>query len=195
MATNQETQSADRSVWQADPFHTQVEFAAKHLGMMTVRGHFAEVSVTGHIDPAHPEALAIDVTVQTASIKTNHPKRDDDLRASGFLEADTYPTITFKSTKVEPFGENRYALTGDLTIKGVTRPVTLNGVVYEEFNDPHMGHRFGYSAEGQINRKDFGMSFNVMLDGKYIVSDEIQIQIEGEIVEQKQESGPGNASA
>jgi polyisoprenoid-binding protein YceI len=186
MSTPAETEATTtKGVWQADLFHTQVGFAAKHLGMMTVRGHFADVNVTGQIDPDHPESLAIDVTVQTASIKTNHPKRDDDLRASNFLDVANYPTITFKSTKVEPLGEKRYALTGDLTIKGVTKPVTLNGVVYDEFNDPRMGHRFGYSAEGQISRKDFGMSFSMMLDGKYIVADEVQIEIEGEIVEQK----------
>ncbi len=185
MTTAGEAEAKTRSVWVADPFHTQVDFTAKHLGMMTVRGHFSDVSVTGYIDPAHPEALAIEVTIQTASIHTNHPKRDDDLRASAFLDTANYPTITFKSTKVESLGQDRYTLTGDLTIKGVTRPVTLNGVVYGEFNDPHMGHRFGYSAEGKINRKDFGMSFNAMLDGKYIVSDEVQILIEGEIVEQQ----------
>lgn len=191
MATNQEAQTTARSVWQADPFHTQVEFAAKHLGMMTVRGHFTDVTIIGHIDPAHPEALAIDVTIQTASVKTNNPNRDNDLRASNFLEVDKYPTITFKSTKVEALGQDRYTLTGDLTIKGTTRPVTLNGVNYGEFNDPRMGHRVGYSAEGTINRKDYGMTFNAMLDGKWIVSDEIQISIEGEIVERKQEPSAG----
>ena len=191
MATNQEAQTAASSVWQADPFHTQVEFAAKHLGMMTVRGHFTDVQVTGHIDPAHPEALAIDVTIQTASVKTNNPNRDNDLRASNFLEVDKYPTITFKSTEVETLGQDRYTLTGDLTIKGTTRPVTLNGVNYGEFNDPRMGHRIGYSAEGKINRKDYGMTFNAMLDGKLIVSDEVQISIEGEIIEQKQEPSAG----
>ncbi|MBO0783625.1 MAG: YceI family protein, partial [Ktedonobacteraceae bacterium] len=74
---------------------------------------------------------------------------------------------------------------GDLTIKGITRPVTLNVMQYGEFNDPNMGHRIAYSAEGQINRKDFGMTFNMLLDGKWIVSDEVQILIEGEFVEQK----------
>ncbi|HEY7349458.1 MAG TPA: YceI family protein [Ktedonobacterales bacterium] len=179
------TEAGTGTLWQADPFHTQVEFTAKHLGMMTVRGHFAEVSVTGHIDPDHPETLAIEATIQTASIHTNHPKRDDDLRASNFLDTENYPTITFKSTRVDSLGEDRYALTGDLTIKGNTRPVTLNGVVYGAINDPRMGHRIGYSAEGQINRKDFGMTFNMMFDGKWIVADEVQILIEGEIVEQK----------
>jgi polyisoprenoid-binding protein YceI len=184
MSTPAEAQ-AGTTVWQADPYHTQVAFSAKHLGMMTVRGHFNDVAITGQIDPDHPEALAIDVTVQTASIQTNHPKRDDDLRASNFLDTANFPTITFKSTKVEALGDNRFTLTGDLTIKGATKQVTLNGIVYGEFNDPMMGHRIGYSAEGQINRKDFGMSFSMMLDGKYIVSDEVQLSIEGEIVEQK----------
>ena len=86
-------------------------------------------------------------------------------------------------------------MTGDLTIKGNTRPVTLSVVKYGEFNDPRMGHRIAYSAEGQINRKDFGMTFNMMLDGKWIVSDEVQIMIEGEFVEQKQEQSAGTANA
>jgi polyisoprenoid-binding protein YceI len=173
--------------WQLDPYHTQVEFAAKHLGMMTVRGHFADVSATGFIDPDHPEASSADVTIQTTSIRTNNEKRDDDLRASSFLEVDKYPTITFKSARIEPAGQDRYTMTGDLTIKGNTRPVTFSVVKYGEFNDPNMGHRIGYSAEGKINRKDFGMTFNMMLDGKFIVSDEIQIMIEGEFVEKKPE--------
>ena len=174
--------------WQFDPFHTQVEFAAKHLSMMTVRGHFAEITATGHIDPDHPEASSVDVTMQTASIRTHNAQRDNDLRSSNFLEVDKYPTITFKSTKIEATGKDRYTMTGDLTIKGNTRPVTFKVVKYGEFNDPNMmGHRIAYSAESKINRKDFGLTFNMMLDGKWIVSDEVQILIEGEFVEQKQE--------
>jgi polyisoprenoid-binding protein YceI len=172
-----------QGIWQFDPFHTQVEFSAKHLGMMTVRGLFTDIAATGTIDPDHPEASSVDVTIQTASIKTHHAFRDNDLRSSNFLETDTYPTIAFKSTKIETTGEDRYAVTGDLTIKGVTRPVTLSVVKYGEFNDPGMGHRIGYSAEGQINRKDFGMTFNALLDGRWVVSDEVKITIEGEFVE------------
>jgi polyisoprenoid-binding protein YceI len=171
--------------WQLDPYHTQVEFSAKHLGMMTVRGHFAEVSATADIDPSHPEASSIEVTIQAASIRTNNETRDDDLRSSNFLEVDKFPVITFKSTSVEPSGADRYKLTGDLTIKGITRPVTLDVVKYGEFNDPMMGHRIAYSAHGQINRKEFGLTFNMILDGRFVVSDEIQIMIEGELVEQK----------
>jgi polyisoprenoid-binding protein YceI len=178
-------------VWQADPFHTQVEFAAKHLGMMTVRGHFNDVSVTGNIDPVQHDATSIEVTIQTASIRTHNEQRDNDLRSSNFLEIDKYPTITYKSTKIEHTGGDRYTMTGDLTIKGITRPVTLHLVRYGEFNDPMMGHRIAYSGEGKINRKDFGMSFNMMLDGKFIVSDEIQLLLEGELVEKKPEQAAG----
>ncbi len=179
------TQASSAEVWQADPYHTQVEFAAKHLGMMTVRGHFAETAVTGNIDPGNPAATAVEVTIQTASIRTNNAQRDNDLRSSNFLEADKYPTITFKSTKIEHAGGDRYTMTGDLTIKGVTLPVTLNMVKYGEFNDPRMGHRIAYSGEGKINRKDFGMTFNMLLDGKWMVSDEVQLLLEGELVEKK----------
>jgi polyisoprenoid-binding protein YceI len=169
--------------WKFDPMHTQVEFSAKHLGMMTVRGHFAEVTAGGTIDPEKPELSSVEATINTSSIRTHNEQRDKDLRSSMFLEIDKYPTMTFKSTKVEHAGADRYRVTGDLTIKDVTRPVTLNVVKYGEFNDAMMGHRIGYAAETRINRKEFGMRFDAMLDGKFIVSDEIQINIEGEILE------------
>ncbi len=169
--------------WTFDPYHTQVEFSAKHLGMMTVRGHFAELTATGDIDVEHPENSEIEATINVASIRTHNAQRDKDLLSSNFLEVDKYPAITFKSTKIEPAANDRYTVTGDLTIKGVTKPVTLNAVKYGEFNDPAMGHRIGYAAEGEINRKDFGMSFDAMLDGRFIVSNEIKINIEGELVE------------
>src|SRR2546422_6048859 len=141
---------------------TQVEFAAKHLGMMTVRGHFTEINATGNIYPDNPEASSVDITIQTASIRTHNENRDNDLRSSNFLEVDKYPTITFKSIRIEPTGQDRYTVIGDLTIKGNTRPVTLKVVKYGEFNDPMMGHRIGYSAEGRINRKEYGLTFNMM---------------------------------
>jgi polyisoprenoid-binding protein YceI len=172
--------------WQLDPYHTQVEFSAKHVGMMTVRGHFAEVSASADIDPDQPQASSVEVTIDAASIRTHNPTRDDDLRSSNFLEVDKFPTITFKSTGVEPSGPDRYLLAGDLTIKGVTRQVTLEVAKYGEFNDPMMGHRIAYNASTKINRKDFGLTFNMVLDGRFVVSDEIQITIEGELVEQQE---------
>ena len=169
--------------WKFDPFHTQVEFSAKHLGMMTVRGHFNEVVASGEIHPDDPGRSKFEATINTASIRTHNEQRDKDLRSSNFLEIDKYPTMTFKSTKIEHAGGDRYRVTGDLTIKGSTKPVTLDIVKYGEFNDPMMGHRIGYAAETKINRKDFGMNFDAMLDGKFVVSNDVSINIEGEIVE------------
>jgi|SRR5215469_13247415 len=171
--------------WQLDPYHTQVEFSAKHLGMMTVRGYFDEVSTSATIDPHHPENATVEATISTASIRTNNGVRDNDIRSSNFLEVEKFPVMTFKSTGIAAAGPDKYALTGDLTIKGNTHPVTIQVTRLGEFNDPGMmGHRIAYSGATQINRKDFGLTFNAVLDGRFVVSDEIQITIEGELVEQ-----------
>jgi polyisoprenoid-binding protein YceI len=173
--------------WQLDPYHTQVEFSAKHFGMMTVRGHFAEVTTTADIDDAHPETSSVQATIQAASIRTNNQTRDDDLRSPHFLDTDNYPVITFTSSGVQPAGPDQYTLAGDLTIKDTTRPVSLTVTKYGELNDPGMmGHRISYGARGQINRTDFGVGTEMVLDGKLVVSNEIQIFIEGELVEQTQ---------
>jgi polyisoprenoid-binding protein YceI len=174
--------------WQLDPYHTQVEFSAKHLGMMTVRGHFTEVNASGDIHPEQPEQSSVQVTIGAASIRTNNEIRDNDLRSANFLDVEKFPVLTFKSTTVDPADPDQYLLKGELTIKGISQPVTLEVHKYGEFNDPMMGHRIAYSATTKINRKDFGLTFNMMLDGKFIVSDEIPIEIEGELVEQQEEA-------
>lgn len=174
--------------WQLDPYHTQVEFAAKHLGMMTVRGHFGDVTSTADIDPDHLETMRVEVTIQAVSIKTHNEIRDKDVRSENFLDTDNSPVITFKSTSVEPAGQDRYTVTGDLTIKGNTRSVALQMTKLGEFNDPMMGHRIGYSGSAKINRKDFGLTFNPVLDGRFVVSDEINIMLEGELVEQPEQA-------
>ena len=93
--------------WQLDPYHTQVEFSAKHLGMMTVRGYFDEVSTAADIDPDHPETAKVEATISTASIRTNNGIRDNDIRSSNFLDVENWPMITFKSTRIEPAGQYR----------------------------------------------------------------------------------------
>jgi polyisoprenoid-binding protein YceI len=164
--------------------------------MMTVRGYFDELSAIADIDPDHPEAASVEVTISTASIRTNNGIRDNDIRSSNFLEVDKYPEITFKSTSVEPSGGDHFKLTGDLTIKETTHPVVLDVVRYGEFNDQGMmGHRIAYGATTKINRKDFGLSFNAVLDGRLVVSEDIQIQIEGELVEQKETADAEAASS
>ena len=179
--------------WQVDPYHTQVEFSAKHLGMMTVRGYFAEVSATGDINPEAPETSSVQATISTASIRTHNDVRDNDLRSSNFLEVEKYPVMTFSSTGIEAAGEDQYKLTGDLTIKGHTHPVTLDVRRYGEFNDPMMGHRIAYGATTQINRREFGLTLNMVLDGRFVVSEDIQISIEGELVEQQEAAAEATA--
>ena len=114
--------------WKLDPLHTQVEFSTKHFGMMTVRGRFNDVVTSGHVDVEHPENSEIDVEISVASLNTHNAQRDNDLRSSYFLELDKYPTITFKTTNIESAGQDQYSVTGDLTIKGITRPVMLRAM-------------------------------------------------------------------
>lgn len=174
-------------VWQLDPLHTQVEFAVKHLAMMTVRGHFADVQASGDIDVERPEESLVEVVIQTTSIRTHNERRDNDLRNSNILDVENHPTITFKSTKIESTTADHYSMTGDLTIKGISRPVTLDVVNYGEFNDPMMGHRIGYGAETQINRKDFGLNVDMLLDDRLVIGNEVQITIQGELLEAAEE--------
>ncbi len=170
-------------IWQLDPLHTQVEFAVKHLGMMTVRGHFADVQASGDLNVEHPEKSQVDVVIQTASIRTHNERRDNDLRTSNFLDVENHPTITFRSTEIAATGQDQYSMAGDLTIKGNTRQVTLAVVRYGEFNDPNMGHRIGYGAETQILRKDFGLNVDYLMDNRLVIGAEVQITIQGELVE------------
>lgn len=170
--------------WKFDPLHTQVEFSAKHFGMMTVRGNFQEVTAGGEIYPDDPSKSKVEATINTASIKTHNEQRDNDLRSSYFLEIDKYPTIKFESTDIKKVGEDNFKVTGELTIKGTTKPVTLDVVRLGELNDAEMmGHRISYQATTRINRKDFGMNFDALRDGRLVVSNEIDITIEGEIIE------------
>ena len=176
------------SNWQLDTSRTKVEFSARHLGVVTVRGHFAEVSTAAVIDPAYPERSSIQVTIQAASIRTHNAARDQDICSSRFLEVDKFPVLTFTSTNIEPSGEDGYTLTGDLTVKGNTHPVSLQVVKQKESSSSMERHRIYYRGQAQINRKNFGLSFNLILDGKFVVSDEIQIMIEGELVDQQEEA-------
>jgi|SRR5215472_3609611 len=170
--------------WKFDPLHTQVEFSAKHFGMMTVRGNFGEVVAEGEIYPDDPSRSKIEATISTASIKTHNPQRDNDLRSSYFLEIDKYPAMKFKSTDIKHVEGDNFKVTGDLTIKGTTKSVTLDVVRLGELNDAEMmGHRISYQAKTQIKRKDFGMNFDALRDGRLVVSNEIDINIEGELIE------------
>lgn len=169
-------------VWELDPAHTTVGFVARHLMVTKVRGRFTGVS--GSITVAErPEDSCVEVTIDAASVDTREEARDNHLRSPDFLDVEHYPTITFRSTGVRHLGGNRWAVDGELTIRGVTRPVTLD-VTYEgAVRDPWGGERIGFSATTEIDRDDWGVSWNVPLEaGGLLVGKKVKIEIEAEAV-------------
>ena len=168
--------------WALDPTHTTIEFEARHLMIAKVKGRFAEFegSFTLADDPTQS---AVDVTIKAASLDTRTAQRDDHLRSPDFLEVDKYPELTFASTSVEHDGGDDWLIHGDLTIHGVTRPVTLKTEYNGQTGDPWGGQRCFFSAETRIDREDWGLTWNQALEaGGVVVSKEIKISIEVEAV-------------
>jgi polyisoprenoid-binding protein YceI len=174
---------ANADTWQIDPAHTNVEFTVRHMMISNVKGQFQKTSGTITVNGNDPTSAKIDATIDAASIDTRVEKRDAHLKSPDFLDVAKYPTITFTSTKVEAEGPNKWKVTGDLTLHGVTKPVVLE---VESSGPPInvMGTtRAGASATTKINRGDFGLKWNKMLDsGGVMVGDEVAISIDVEAV-------------
>jgi len=164
--------------WTLDPAHTRIGFSARHAMVTTVRGQFTEFEGTAHIDSANPASSTVSVTIKGGSIDTGNADRDAHLRSGDFFENDAYPDITFVSTDVQRDGGD-WAVTGDLTIKGVTKPTT---VVFEptgSAKDPFGNTRAGFEGTATINRKDWGISWNAALEtGGVLVSDKIKLEFD-----------------
>jgi len=144
--------------WQLDPPHSAAQFAVRHMGISTVRGTFTKVSGTVQYDPTDPAKSSIDATIDAASVDSRVEMRDNDLRSSKFLDVQKFPTITFKSKRVEPAGTGKLKVTGDLTIHGVTKEVLLDvDGPSEPIKDPRGNMHMGASATATINRRDFGV--------------------------------------
>ncbi len=164
-----------------DATHSNVEFAVKHMMISTVKGRFGDVSGTVNV-PASGEPT-VDVTIKAASIDTRVEARDNHLRSADFFDVEKYPVITFKSTRVTDVKSDTFKLVGDLTMHGVTREVTLDVTAEGRGKDPWGGERAGYSAVTRINRKDFGLTWNQVLEtGGIAVGDEIKISLDLELV-------------
>jgi len=177
------TASADtRTTWTIDPSHSTVEFVAKHMMITTVKGRFAELEGTIVADEANIGDSTVEVTMRAASLDTRSEQRDAHLRSPDFLDVETYPTVTFRSTRIEGT-KDEFQLTGDLTIRGVTRPITLDVTFEGEGKDPWGGTRASFSAKGKFDRRDFGLTWNVALEtGGILVSNEVKINIEAQVV-------------
>ena len=169
--------------WQFDLSHSSINFHVCHLMVSKVHGRFTKWDGILEIDPENLANSRVEVTIDAASLDTQEPKRDDHLRSPDFFEVEKFPQLTFKGTKVEKRGDDRYALTGDLTIHGVTRSVTLDVEGGDVVKDPWGGVRTGYSAKTSISRKDYGLTWNVALEtGGIVVGDKIEITIEIEAI-------------
>jgi polyisoprenoid-binding protein YceI len=169
--------------WRVDPSHSHVEFAVRHLMISTVKGRFADVSGTLIGDEANPKNASIDLTIPVASIDTHESQRDAHLRSADFFDAEQHPAITFRSTRIERAGSDTFTVTGDLTIRGVNKPITLTVHAGGRGRDPWGGERVGYSATTRINRKDFGLNWNQALEtGGVLVGDQVTISVELELV-------------
>ena len=179
-------ETATTTVWAIDPAHTLVEFSAKHMMITTVKGRFGEVKGEIRVDAENPAASAAEVEIAAASLDTRVEQRDAHLRSADFLDVEAYPAITFRSKRVEgavdvPGGS--FALVGDLTIRGVTREVTVEASYDGRGRDPWGGERVSFSGSTKIDRRDFGLTWNAALEtGGVLVGNEIKIALEVQAV-------------
>lgn len=170
--------------WQLDKSHTHINFTARHMMISKVRGEFTNYDINVNFDEENPTQTTVDVTIYADSISTRDDKRDAHLRSADFFDVDTYPVLTFKSTKVEQINPNKGRLIGDLTIRDVTHEVTLDVDYAGLIKSPFGSISAGFSAETSISRKDWGLNWNVALEtGGWLVSDKIDIEIELELVQ------------
>ena len=184
MSTVSAPSAAGTTTWTIDNSHTLAEFSVRHLMISTVKGRFGEVSGKVVADDADPSRAQIEATINVASIDTREAQRDAHLRSADFFDAENFPTLTFRGTRVEKAGDG-LKVTGDLTIRGTTREVVLDVTSEGRVTDPWGGQRAGYSAKTKIKRSDFGLTWNMALEtGGVVVGDEIKIALEVELVKQ-----------
>ena len=175
--------------WEIDPSHSTVTFAVKHMMFTNVRGQFNVISGHLHIDEQHPENSWVDAQADASSIDTRDERRDAHLKSPDFFDAQKHPTLTFKSTRVEHVGGNEYKVYGDLTIRGVTKPVVFNAEYNGQGKNPWGMQVAGLSAKTKINRKEWDLNWNQALEtGGWLVSEDVTIEIDLEAIYKGEEA-------
>lgn len=171
------------AMWDIDPAHTSAQFAVRHLMVSTVRGEFGKVGGTVNLDEQDPTKSSLEATIDTASLNTRVEKRDQHLKSPDFLDVAKYPAMTFKSKKIEKVNDTKFKVTGDLTLRGVTKEVVLDVEGSTKASkDPSGNLRIGGVATTKINRQDFGVQWNKALEtGGVVVGDEVAITIDVEL--------------
>ena len=167
-----------------EPSHSSAEFAVKHMLIATTKGRFHDWAITADIDEENFANSSATVRIQAASVDTRTPDRDAHLRSADFFDAEAHPELTFVTRRIEPKGGD-WRITGDLTIRGVTKEVVLDAEVSGPVTDPWGGQRIGLSAHGKVNRKEFGMVWNAALDaGGFVLADDVKLSLEVELLKQ-----------
>jgi polyisoprenoid-binding protein YceI len=167
------------TTWNLDAAHTDVIFATKHMMVTTVRGKFGTVSGSLQLDPENPTASSGTITIQTASLNTGVEQRDGHLRSADFFDVEKYPEITFVSTAVAPKGGDDYTVSGDLTVRGITRPLTFDVEFLGLYAAMGGARRAGFHATAKLNREDWGLTWNVGLEtGGWLVGKEVKLEID-----------------
>ena len=176
---------AATSTWQIDPQHSSAQFAVRHLGLSTVRGAFSKLSGTMVLDDQDITKSSVEVTIDVNTVDTREPDRDKDLRSERFFDVAHFPTMTFKSKKVEQVAPGKLRVTGELTIRGTSREVTLDvDGPTAAVKDPWGNHRLAATATTKINRQDYGVKWNAKLDnGGVVVGDDVNITLDVEMIQ------------
>ncbi|MDQ4046034.1 MAG: YceI family protein [Actinomycetota bacterium] len=182
-------------IWTLDMSHSDIGFTVRHAGISKVRGRFSDASATAHVRDSLKDS-SLHATVKTASFDSGEPNRDAHVRGADFFDVENFPEMTFRATGVEGDGED-YTLTGDLTIRGITKPIELEVEFTGVAVDPFGATRAGFSAETEISRKEFGLTWNAALEtGGFLVSDKVKINLEAALVKQDQgHQEPGQQDA
>ena len=172
------------ATYRLEPSHSSVEFAVKHMLIATTKGRFHDYDVVAQVDENDFRNSSATVTIKAASVDTGTPDRDGHLRSADFFDVEQHPELVFVSRRIDQH-KGDWRITGDLTIRGVTREVVLDAEVTGPVTDPWGGSRIGVSAHGKVNRKDFGMQWNAALDnGGFVLADDVKLNIEVELLKQ-----------
>lgn len=170
------------NTYSIDEAHSTVRFWTRHMMISKVHGEISDITGTVAYDPTAPEGTKAEVVIALTSLTTGQDQRDAHLKSADFFDVDKFPTIVFKTTGISRTADGEFDVTGDLTIRDVTRSITLKTEVTPEVKNPYGGYKIGVSATGQINREDFGMTWNQALEaGGFLVGKEINLQIDAEL--------------
>lgn len=173
------------STWNIDLSHSAIHFSVRHMVVSKTRGRFGKFSGQLSFDPKNPTAASVQVTIEPASLDSADAQRDGHLRSADFFDVEKFPQATFKSTKVQALDGDKYQVTGDLTLRGVTRPVVLEASFEGTGKDPWGGERAGFSATASIDRREFGLEWNKALEtGGLLVGEKVELTLEVEAVKQ-----------